>query len=800
MAFKVWLSLCLVLFAHNLVSLINERYSVNYKIVEENDTLFLDDDENYLVCTPFWSIKEEDSLTFNPVIEHVSVKSFLNYSIASIENRLDVTNLFKLNESFIFNKHVCFTTNKSDLESEGKPFNDFLQIYAIVKIFIYSKGKQPYFYEMAYYRDNSLPSVYFVAYKQKVFTKNYLLNLDCLKRENRIKYNRGGCLSNCLAKSGVETVFYSIDDSKLFNLNQIGGDREFTQKIESYESLRENYRFCLKTCKELDCFWEVVQTVKIDVFYYEEFLLQEGKEKVCLLSNIYSAYYSTDDYYLQLFGLLGLFTGTSIVRLLPALLLLLVKKLKRHHSSYYKFFRIFRLIYPKIRFTICFLSFVFVLNQSLLMVKEFEFNSEFPNKTSSISFINDSFSLVVCFPIAHAFYKDGEISKKRNSRLLKKYDLKYIEFRTTLAFSRNFRLKITYGDSQIETNYTVSDDTLFKSSIFEDQTCLSRCFRIDFELKEIRYKTMMPLANLNFYLNMNYKELFLIDKSQNFESGLVNFRGVFANQKVTKKFSKKSKKSDCRDYSKEERDCNSKKNCLDRCIAIKFIEKYGSLPTYTVVNLTNLPSFLLGSNTRFDEFTDSSIEQKCSSQFKQRDCNEIYFEEGPEMVSSQFKPLNIALRLNYRNNVEIEMGYSFYKTLLDIVSLAPIFFGLNITGTLATILFVITQAFRLKFHKTYNWIVFLVAVIGFLAHNYLVFKSIVKADLNQYQFFKKPDQYILPSPVFCFPFLENVKDKMDQDHQITGQSLDSLTGIKRSEMCSVTSFITIEQTDYYLIL
>ena len=153
MASTLWLCLCLVLLVHNLIELMSDRHQLSYKIVEKGDRFFDEDhDLNYLACTPFWVIKVENSLTYEQATQIVSVKSFLNHSVASIERRLNVAGLFRLNESHIFNYHVCFPTTKTELEKgdeEGKPFNRFLRIYGFQNIFIYSKEKQPNFYERA---------------------------------------------------------------------------------------------------------------------------------------------------------------------------------------------------------------------------------------------------------------------------------------------------------------------------------------------------------------------------------------------------------------------------------------------------------------------------------------------------------------------------------------------------------------------------------------------------------------------------------------------------------------------------
>ena len=573
------------------------------------------------------------------------------------------------------------------------------------------------------------------------------------------------------------TGFYDIHDNGLFDLNLVTKNEKFAQPRVNHESqdLRKKFKHCSKKCKETDCFREVVIAIEIPYSHYSKYLSKEGKkEKVVLLSTIYSAYYSTDDYYLQLFGLLTLFTGTFFVKLLPALLLLSVEKFKRHHSMYYKFFKIFRLFYPKVKFTITFISFIFILNEGLSMVNELKFKSNYPNKTNTFNFVSDPFSLVVCVPIENAFSRDerSEIYRKKTN-IFREYDFKSLEKRSKNFLSTELlSIEAFAGNEPIKTEYSISNEILFKNSTFISKTpILSRCFRLDFELKELRYKTLMPLVCLNFSLNSEYKELFLIDKNRNFVSGLVNFRrGLFSYLKMTKKFSKKSKKSNCRDYSKE-RDCDSKRNCLERCISRHFIEKHGSISVNTVVNITSLPPFLLNSSIKFNETVDRSIEERCLRQFEQSDCKEVYFEEDTEKYSFEVRNF-VLIKLNHLSIVQKEMEYEPAKTILDIISLASIFFGLNVTNVLATGFFLISQTFRLKWHRTYNAVIFLIAGIGFLAHNYLVFENIIKSDLNQNEFFEKQNRYIMPSPVFCFPL---PKDEIDENHKFTGEYLDDLT-------------------------
>ena len=138
MASRICFALISLFLIHSLVLLVNDSYLVSYLIVEKDDRMY-DNHTNYLICTQFIYIKENDQLKDKTKVEDVSIKSFLNYSISSIEDRLNTTNLFQLNQSYIFFDYVCFSTNKEELEKKI-PLNGYLKCYLSL-LFIYSKRK-----------------------------------------------------------------------------------------------------------------------------------------------------------------------------------------------------------------------------------------------------------------------------------------------------------------------------------------------------------------------------------------------------------------------------------------------------------------------------------------------------------------------------------------------------------------------------------------------------------------------------------------------------------------------------------
>ena len=776
MASKFWLSLCLVLFAYNLIDLISNRYQLSLKIVEESDVFFDKDfDLNYLVCTPFSNIKEENSLTFERATQKVSVKSFLNYSIASIESRLNVVDLFHLNESLIFNQHVCFPTTKSLLEKgeeKKKPFNRFLKEYSVFSIFIYSKEKQPNFYERTYEKNDRLGSIYIRAYKQKVFGANYLLNADCSDRVYQIHHDRFTCLNRCFKKLKMNNGFYRFDDEGTFDLNEILEEkgimkRELNDKEEPLGILEklptpsavEGAEDCLKNCPERACFWEVMITQKIKRLYYKNYLEKENQKKVDLQLNTYAAFYSMNDFHLQLFGLLALFTGTSVFKPLHALLSLALPVAARKIEPLLKnekLLKIFRLALPNLKHILTLLCFAFILTQGLAMINEFSLHPSHPNRISAVTFSSEPFSVVICFPR----YRKGSSS-------LRKLSFHSIEEATKRLFTYRIKsIDVYAGIQRIEPKFHISDEVLFKSSEYPDGLWLSRCFRVDFHLDE-RFRKM-PLTYLQIEFNTTHKEMFLIERHQNFTSGLVNFRGLFYPQKVTKIYSKSSVKSNCRDYSGEE-GCGSRRNCLDRCLSTRFIERHGSIPMNIVVSSSHLNSTWLKRSVYFNRAVDEGVQSECSSIFNQTDCNEVRFEESLKLANDEVSTL-VFIRLSYMNIVERQLEYELVKTLLDIISLVTIVFGWNVLRVLTTVLLFLYKISRFKWRKTYRVFLLLLASVGFLVHNVLVFRTIISGDLHENEFFEKPEQYTLPIPILCFQF-----GTVDENHRKTGEYLDDLT-------------------------
>ena len=163
--------------------------------------------------------------------------------------------------------------------------------------------------------------------------------------------------------------------------------------------------------------------------YYYNYLSKEGKDKIDLQTIIYLAYYSMNDFCAQFFGLIALFTGCAVVNLLTKIINWLIVKIQTKYRNqnrrcvekYFKYInRYLKLTFSKSRLIIILISLIFVLVQSGLMINDFKFKSTHPNKTTSLTYFSDPFSIVVCFPIKF-WIKNRKVFNLKNLKNLKNF-------------------------------------------------------------------------------------------------------------------------------------------------------------------------------------------------------------------------------------------------------------------------------------------------------------------------------------------------------------------------------------------
>ena len=517
---RVWLSLCFFFCIYNLKLLLDEKYNINYVLVDPDDELY-DNKTNYLVCAPFDEIKSKNLLDFKP--RNVSIKEFLNHSILSIESRLNISNYFKLERSYVFGRSICFSIDENDLEQETS-LREYMKIYQIY-LYVFSDGKHPFAYEYVYRKNDTLDFFILNIIKKKIYTPK-LLDSNCFYYSDQGSMDRSHCLNKCYKQvkntEFCPICFYFYNETATLNLGFISQTNPNKMKGIP-DRLSTEYMVCQNKCSQTSCFTETYFTSVIRHTYYKTFP-QEYKKKINFLNFICKPYYSTRYYYLQFIGLIILFTSTSVLEITPFLLIVLAKQAKLITSKYFK------VIFPKLKFILTLLCSIFFLIESFMMCKDYEFRSMYPSETIFFNYSAEiePLSIVICFPIETLILNDTNIIKGRNSELIRSNTFKVIEKETDHIFEKKTKIFLSISGIEIPLNYIVSNEVLFKGCEFKNQSLLTRCFRIEIKLNAPRYQNIIPTLFLRFAFKYPFWKLYLIDQNQEFKSGLNEIKGKYS--------------------------------------------------------------------------------------------------------------------------------------------------------------------------------------------------------------------------------------------------------------------------------
>ena len=520
---RVWLSLCFFFCIYNLKLLQDEKYAINYVLVEPDDKLY-DNKTNYVVCTPFDEIKFKNLLYFEP--RNVSIGEFLTHSILSIESRLNISNYFKLEHSYVFGSSICFSIDKNDLEQETS-LGKYMKNYKIY-LYVFSNGKHPFAYEYVYRKNDTLDFFILNIIKQKVYTSK-LLDSNCFYYSDQRLMDRSHCLNKCYKQ--VEKTefcpicFYFYNETATLNLSIISQTDSKPDQMQGIsDRLSTNYTVCIDKCLETSCFSETYVTTDVRLSYFEIFW-QEFRDKINITTMIYKPYYSTRYYYLQFIGLIILFTSTSVLEITPFLLIALAKQTKPITNKYFK------LNIPNFKFILILLCLIFFLIKSFLMYTDYEFRSTYPSETLILNYSteSESISMVICFPIETLMLNDTSIIEGRNSELIRNNTFEEIEKKTDHTLETKIKSLFLFISEKVNPlNYIASRKVLFKGCEFENQNLLTRCFRIELRINVPRYQNIMPLLYVRLAFKDPFWKMYLIDPNQEFESGLNEIKGKYS--------------------------------------------------------------------------------------------------------------------------------------------------------------------------------------------------------------------------------------------------------------------------------
>ena len=782
---RVWIGLCLLFYAFNLKLLIDDYGQVHYMTVEKGNPLY-DEINNYSLCAPFYSIQANNDLRYeaDELMKKVSAKRFLSQAAASIEKKINRAGLFKADEGFVFYDVLwgaaCFPITKSSLENDSS-LELFFDIYAAF-LFIHSSGKKLSFFEQFYLGSGGTNNrVYLEIQKQKVYDRAHLSSADCHNARDQLARNRFTCLNACFHQFDLPLTAHPYnDDLHEFDLNLIAKNQSYLEQadikivevLNNREKIDKDFSRCLQKCPERDCFYEAFNVVTVRKLYYDKIISKrKDSYKINLETFIYLPYLSTPlwEFFLQFFGLLTLFTNTSVIGIATFLVVSLAKKLKLDNHRY------FGLAFPKFKIFIFASCLLFVLVQSGQMIRQFCFKSAFPNQTSALTFSSkfSSFSVIACFPVELFLYETEEIQSGRNDEILVTNTFEDLKNKTSDVLGKEMiwaQIYLGHKVKAFKLKDRLSDKVLFRNMTCGNSTCLARCFVFEIKLDETRYESLLPTNILDFGFKTKHWRVYLIDKGQPVTTLTRNFKGEFYIRKCRKENLPSSKKSNCKNYTDvREFACQTRMHCVDRCIVSRYIERHRQLPLFSIID----ESALISNSKRFQftKFRDTKIEEECFKKFDQTDCLVISFYESIQ-TSYSYREKHLNINLNFETLIVKESEQSVVKLVLNILNLESIFFGSNVITLLLALVLYLKRLFRFKWYPFYRHLIILVGLTGFALHVTSIFYGIVKDPLLKIGYFEEIRKPFLPNQIFCFEFNES---KINPNVKLTGRYLDELT-------------------------
>ena len=723
MKMKIWYAICIWLCYFSISNLVKENSEIIYKSINQNEPT------NYLVC---FNLKEIDTLINKTTVdlqkldEIVSryfsnrfnnLKGLLKKRFNMIEFKKLILNPIKSKDYLILNQKFCFIreNNKGD-------FQIFLRA---PEFFLFKNDTYDLFKLESYHRDVDQLVVKNKEYPYSNCTKNY---------------SKFKCLNKCFKeKHQLSKYFYTVNENERILLNY-----EYNQTIKD-----EEYK-CFSKCKRDDC--KLVHFVSTGSNFF--------KQKLSVFKADF--FISRLEFWIQLFSLVCLIENVSFYQLLSKLFKFLkpkVKKLKKIKIRK----RVIKVKKPErylhlLKMVILFISISCFIYYFYEKIENINTQINNPSKSEAKTFLlePEKMNLVICV--------NANANKKKKKPPQHYYSYNYdlnlinltlqqIEEATDSLFNDTIdEIYLQFQNKKIKTNWSLTSKVFFKQK--KDYrgslpiNILTRCFQIEANPLEPKYQSLLATSKLIVKFKILSWDLYLLPEEERFNLDSYQHRNNFL--KAIKKRANWIMHRRCADYDKKYSDCNSKQNCIDRCVNKRFIETYKSITIYSIVDKDHFTKDQWSNsfpNTNFSIFNET--EQECLKKFKE-DCYEVKFEaDKPIQDFPNFETKQLAL--NYNVISEIEEEASLYKLLMDVLTMQSVLFGQNIFELLFIIYCLLNTKYQLRSSSKYFlYFIYLICSAGFIYNTCFIFDQVLNGDLIRFVYFRIENSIKMPGVIFCF--------------------------------------------------
>ena len=731
---NLWYCLSSILLLYNLMILIGER-----KLAVFNKQRDFKTKNKYGLCFSIDELISRDKLIKNEIYTPKQmIDTLVNSTLNGNEENLNISS------SFIQQDHVCI-----DIK-----LTKFHQIFSNISTFKFQilinpfKANQIDFFENIYTHNQLKKGNFYL--KLDLFIVKFLPNVygtNCTLKRNDDKttktYIKFECLSDCYKSYANSTSFHY----------------HYAEKVELKVELKLNRinktianEYCLSKCNEEDCFLRLF-------FKYMSFEEQSKLPIIEIRNHFIEAFpiLNPIDLIIQLLALIVLFLNISLFEIVIILIKILKAKLTASRRLLINFNYLYYAVLAICILLLTALTAYYIKSylKSIYLVRHYYEDSK--------EFI--PFSLFICLPVQLAYLNKSDQLKLANERIFAKKTFLEIEKDTSIAFSdliENSYLK--KGGINVSFAIEKENDTIFKSEAFlGEKSLLTRCFRIDLNIREHKYESIMAFTQLILDLKYFDFKIYFTDYKHSLTSNQTH-----TCKRSTFYISKKSRLN-CLNYTGH---CRSKSNCIDYCYNELYYKNHSSISTKSVIYKSHFKRFDL-SNAHFDGNEDKAIRNHCILAYQARDCKLLKLKEWFQHIKNQSAPNQLKIELYLFKEFIYEFEeISFAMTLLNLLNFESMLLGVNAKKVFNFLIGLLKKISKNKYLKLYAFLLLLFSLTGFLMHSSFIFFEILTSPLVKSESFEKLNSIPLSDFIIC---LEIDLSQFDSQLKSTGKYLDQLT-------------------------
>ena len=384
-------------------------------------------------------------------------------------------------------------------------------------------------------------------------------------------------------------------------------------------------------------------------------------------------------------------------------------------------------------------------------------------------YLNLTNTMILLISLAYFLYYSTREIKERNNRIK---NPKEYESETCLVEPEMLNLVVcTVFKEVTEEHYRRK--TLFeleKATERSFRDTISRCFQIEIYPHEPKYESQLGSSKLRIKFKHDDYELYLMSTDKNFNSESYEIDGKSSFIKKIEKRLKSNEKESCLDYKEAYSYCNSKQNCIDRCLSVKFVERYKNASFNAVINKEHFTVDQWNNSFINCSVNYSKINEECKKEFQKKNCNEIVFKINSEVNKAENKIKEIELYYNEIRKEDLEP--SIYKLVTDILNVQSILLGQNAFILLMMIYCLLKTKLKVKGSKYYLFLIYLICLFGSIYHTYFILDQVANGELLYFGFHNIEASMSMFEIIFCFDLSHR---RINKNYKLTENYLDELS-------------------------